>query len=371
MKCLDFGRWLVVVLGSWLMLGNASGAVEGVGVRECRLLGKASVPWSAVGAEAGKQYSGNGLSVTSVPGGARLRCVFQRLDGTATVEGLWLISTVTNAPAERFRVRASALGRGTERLDATSLSMVRAGGQDNHVEGEAVLIRVFAPHGSVQVENNLARWVRPGLVEEYSVSVDGVRQDFVVLERPGTGIAALVLDVTGARAEQAADGARLVLDGSGRKLAYNRLKAFDAQNHELAARLEVESASRLALVVEDADAVYPVRLDPTFSDADWVSMGAVAGADDDVRACAMDGAGNLYIGGDFTVVGDIVANYVAKWNGSAWSALGSGMNGSVCALAVDSSGNLYAGGCFTTAGGVAPTASPNGTAAPGRPWARG
>ena len=65
------------------------------------------------------------------------------------------------------------------------------------------------------------------------------------------------------------------------------------------------------------------------------------------------------------------ANYIAKWNGSAWSALGSGMNGAVYALAVDGAGNLYAGGEFTTAGGVTPTASPNGTAAPGRPWARG
>ena len=64
----------------------------------------------------------------------------------------------------------------------------------------------------------------------------------------------------------------------------------------------------------------------------------------------VDGAGNLYIGGDFTVAGDIVANYIAKWDGSSWSALGSGMNGSVSALAVSGS-DLYAGGHFTTAGG--------------------
>lgn len=51
--------------------------------------------------------------------------------------------------------------------------------------------------------------------------------------------------------------------------------------------------------------------------------------------------------------GDIIsANYVAKWNGSAWSALGWGMDALVSALTVDSSGSLYAGGAFTTAGGT-------------------
>ena len=44
------------------------------------------------------------------------------------------------------------------------------------------------------------------------------------------------------------------------------------------------------------------------------------------------------------------ATQIAKWNGSTWSALGSGMDGGVAALAVSGT-NLYAGGSFTTAGG--------------------
>ena len=44
------------------------------------------------------------------------------------------------------------------------------------------------------------------------------------------------------------------------------------------------------------------------------------------------------------------ANYIAKWNGSSWSALGSGMNHFVNVLAVSGS-DLYAGGDFTMAGG--------------------
>ena len=58
----------------------------------------------------------------------------------------------------------------------------------------------------------------------------------------------------------------------------------------------------------------------------------------------------MYAGGDFLRAGGSVANSIAQWNGSSWSALGSGMNREVFALAV-SGGMLYAGGTFTTAGG--------------------
>jgi hypothetical protein len=72
-----------------------------------------------------------------------------------------------------------------------------------------------------------------------------------------------------------------------------------------------------------------------------------------VQALAVSG-GALYAGGSFRTAGGVPANYIAQWNGSSWSALGSGMGGSgfanVYALAVSGS-TLYAGGRFTTAGG--------------------
>jgi hypothetical protein len=88
----------------------------------------------------------------------------------------------------------------------------------------------------------------------------------------------------------------------------------------------------------------------------WSALGSgVSGGDGDpfVSALAVSG-GTLYAGGDFTNAGGITANYIAQWNGSSWSALGSGMGGGsqpyVLALAVSGS-TLYAGGYFTTAGG--------------------
>ena len=85
--------------------------------------------------------------------------------------------------------------------------------------------------------------------------------------------------------------------------------------------------------------------------------------DNQVRAVAVfdDGAGPaLYVGGTFTTAGGITVNRVAKWDGSGWSALGSGLGGgtspSVDALLVFDDGSgpaLYAGGKFTTSGAAA------------------
>src|SRR5437016_5303059 len=69
-----------------------------------------------------------------------------------------------------------------------------------------------------------------------------------------------------------------------------------------------------------------------FSDENWISMGGLPGANDTVYASTTDSSGNLYVAGDFTLIGETLANHVAKWNGTGWTALGSGVNGRVYAL---------------------------------------
>src|SRR5262245_8695815 len=75
---------------------------------------QSSIPWSQLGARAGADYKGDGLLMTATANGARLHCAFQRLDGEATSEGLWLVSTVTNAGNNRFQVLATKVTRCTE-----------------------------------------------------------------------------------------------------------------------------------------------------------------------------------------------------------------------------------------------------------------
>jgi hypothetical protein len=63
-------------------------------------------------------------------------------------------------------------------------------------------------------------------------------------------------------------------------------------------------------------------------------------------------AGDLVAGGYFTTAGGAVAPSIARWNGSAWSRLASGLNLPVHALTVLPNGDLVAGGEFTFAGSV-------------------
>jgi hypothetical protein len=85
-------------------------------------------------------------------------------------------------------------------------------------------------------------------------------------------------------------------------------------------------------------------------DAAWGDEFSGPGPDGPIEAIAVIGS-DVYIGGDFTYINDLAVNRVAKWNGTGWSMLGTGMNYSVHALAVSGT-DLYAGGHFTTAGGT-------------------
>jgi hypothetical protein len=103
----------------------------------------------------------------------------------------------------------------------------------------------------------------------------------------------------------------------------------------------------LALVAVMAMASVNAR---AFSDADWSALGAgMTATNSRVSAIVVWGT-NVYAGGAFTNADGITANAVAKWDGTSWTPLGSGMDGPVYALAVLGT-NLYAGGAFTTAGG--------------------
>ncbi len=89
----------------------------------------------------------------------------------------------------------------------------------------------------------------------------------------------------------------------------------------------------------DANADYIARWDG----AAWHALGS--GLNDTVYAIAVAGS-NVYVGGSFTDAGgDANADHIARWDGSAWHALGSGLNDAVYAIAV-AGPDVYVGGEF-------------------------
>ena len=80
----------------------------------------------------------------------------------------------------------------------------------------------------------------------------------------------------------------------------------------------------------------------------WSALGSgLNGAVNDVVVIGTD----VYVIGSFTEAGGVSVNNIAKWNGTTWSALGGGITGPGYALAV-SGNDLYVGGNFSRAGGV-------------------
>jgi len=79
-----------------------------------------------------------------------------------------------------------------------------------------------------------------------------------------------------------------------------------------------------------------------------------------ILAMTIDNQGNVYVAGEFREISG--SQYVAKWNGIKWSVLGSlNANGFIYALTSDASNNVYAAGNFTDANGKNYVAKWNGS----------
>jgi hypothetical protein len=88
----------------------------------------------------------------------------------------------------------------------------------------------------------------------------------------------------------------------------------------------------------------------------WTTLGSGVGpAFTSVTAIAVSGT-DVYVGGNFSFANatgftPVAVNNIARWNGTTWSALGSGTNGAVLTIAVSGT-DIFAGGGFSTAGGA-------------------
>ncbi len=248
---------------------------------------------------------------------------YQAMRGSVTVEGLLIKSTSAEEGPGNFTLRPLSYSKG----DVNSVS-----------------------NGTISIENDAVLLNRGNLTERFTASTDGIRQDFIISASPaGAGKLSLVLELKGAKAANSLQGVSVIMD-NGRKLEYHRLFITDALGKTFPGEMKAISEDLICIWVHDSGAAYPLTIDPTITDANWV---AITGFNGSVYAIAVSGS-NLYVGGMFTTAGGVSATNIAKWDGTTWSTLGSGLSGTfaqVLAMAMSGTTELFVSGNFTTAGG--------------------
>jgi hypothetical protein len=107
---------------------------------------------------------------------------------------------------------------------------------------------------------------------EYINGTDGLRQNFIVKEKPSGDAALRVnLKISTSLAYSCNQNRLSFYTASNRKdvkMSYEDLKAWDANGNALAAHMELK-ANLLSLVVDDKNATYPVTIDPLNKTPDW------------------------------------------------------------------------------------------------------
>lgn len=256
----------------------------------------------------------------------------QKLQAKITPAGFGLVST----------------SRGYEDFSVTPIALRRLGKSAG--ECRSAVDRIYSINASASscAKVTLHRGM---LDEQVMVTPDGLRQDFIIHQRPaGAGALHLTLATQGVQIEQTGGSVALSLFRSGRRLVYDRLCVLDAAGTKLPAHFETYK-NQIRIVVSDEQAVYPVCIDPTYSDEDWRAIGGRPGPNSHVYAFETNIDGNLIAGGTFTSIASQPISGLATWDGDSWTALGGGVSGSIGAM-VWHQGSLIVAGKFTHAGSV-------------------
>jgi FG-GAP repeat/S-layer homology domain len=126
------------------------------------------------------------------------------------------------------------------------------------------------------------------LVSEWWVNdPSGLEQGFTIATRPdGGGDLRIQMALTGSLAPVVAAADTIAFVGSG--LRYGGLAAWDADGLKLAPRFELDG-TRLSIVVDDANAQYPLTIDPTFTQQAYVKASNTDSVDFFGNDVAIDG----------------------------------------------------------------------------------
>ncbi|HNM68454.1 MAG TPA: FG-GAP-like repeat-containing protein [Flavobacteriales bacterium] len=150
---------------------------------------------------------------------------------------------------------------------------------------------------------------------QYENAAYGLRQNFVVFTPPvGDGALEVMLDVRGTLLPSVdPDGLGLTFkdDAGLNALTYRDLRCWDALQRPLQAQMILSGAAgehRLALRVNDREAVYPITIDPVSTSPNTLLTGPVLNQQYGLSVCTAgdlngDGRSDVVIGAPYTLVG--------------------------------------------------------------------
>lgn len=189
---------------------------------------------------------------------------------------------VTDSSDVYLRCRTTAIGYG-DRLVPLSAGEVLSDGSlvGTAIDGEGT---------------QCARIVHPEMVEYFVNRPEGLEHGYIISTAPeatGKGEAPLRIKMEWKGAQElkiSSDQKSATLHNSkgGEVLCYGGLKVWDAMGQTLAARMAVDGSS-LAIEVDDRDAIYPVTIDPTFSQQAYLKASNTGAGDEFGTAVAISG----------------------------------------------------------------------------------
>jgi hypothetical protein len=182
--------------------------------------------------------------------------------------------------------------------------------------------------GELKVEGNRVEITRPnGLTEWYVNQAEGLEHGFKIAAPPDGRKSGeplrLRLELEGnlqAKPLAVADGIELQGAGGEQVLRYDRLHVFDADGRELAANLRA-AGKQVWLEVAEGEAVYPLIIDPTFSQQQKLTASDGAAGVLFGFSVAISGE-TIVVGAPFDNVGAIFfagSAYVFVRSGATWS----------------------------------------------------
>lgn len=140
--------------------------------------------------------------------------------------------------------------------------------------GRTTHLQPFQLKGASSRNANLVYEYMDGKIE-YINNESGLRQNFILTQKPkGQGPLEIEINIkTTLHIKCDRSGLSFYTSGNNPKavMGYNSLKVWDANKKPLDAHMELRNNQLLALVIEDAQAVYPITVDPLNTAPDWQS----------------------------------------------------------------------------------------------------